>query len=140
MASRFVATVAAAGIVLLGATGFAAVTSSQQAQTQQEDEFLKGAYVMETPGIRLPILKHEVHPRYTPDALRAKLHGEVELQVVVAPDGSVSRARVIKSLDKVFGLDDAAVAAAKQWTFEPGKLGGVPVPVVVNLNLQFKLH
>ena len=140
MASRFVATLAAAGVVLLGASGFAAATSARQAQTQQEDEFLKGVYLTETPGIRLPILKYEVKPRYTSDAMRAKIQGEVELQVVVAADGSVSRARVINSLDKIFGLDEAGVAAVKQWTFEPGKLDGMPVPVAVSLSLQFKLH
>ena len=140
MAPRFVATLAAAGVVLLGASELATVTSARQAQTQQEDEFLKGVYLMETSGIRLPILKYEVKPRYTSDAMRAKIQGEVELQVVVAADGSVSRARVTNSLDKIFGLDEAAVAAVKQWTFEPGKLDGMPVPVAVSLSLQFKLH
>ena len=140
MASRFAATLAAAGIVLLAASGLVAATSVQQAQTQQDAEFLKGVYLAETPGIRLPIIKRDVHPRYTSDAMRAKIQGEVELQIVVASDGSVSRARVITSLDKVFGLDDAAIAAAKQFTFEPGKLDGIPVPVAVNLRLQFKLH
>ena len=140
MASRFVATLAAAGVVLLGASGFAAATSARQAQTQQEDEFLKGVYLQETPGLRLPVLKHTVYPRYTSDAMRAKLQGVVEVQAVVMPDGSVSRARVTTSLDKAFGLDEQAVIAAKQWTFEPGELNGKTVPVAVSLKLEFRLH
>jgi protein TonB len=140
MASRFVATLAAAAVVLLGASGFAAATSARQVQTQQEDDFLKGVYLPEAAGLKAPVLIQAVYPKYTSDAMRAKIQGVVEVQAVVMPDGSVSRARVITSLDKVFGLDEQAVLAAKQWTFEPGKLDGKPVPVAVKVNLEFKLH
>ena len=143
MASRFTATLLAAGVVLLAASGLVAATSAQQAQTQQEQEkdFLKGVYVMkDTAGLTDPIAKQTVFPKYTSDAMRAKIQGVVEVQAVVMPDGSVSRARVITSLDKTFGLDEQAILAAKQWTFVPGKLDGVPVPVAVMLKLEFRLH
>jgi TonB family protein len=140
MASRFAATLAAAGVVLLGASGLVAATSAQQAQTQQEDDFLKGVYLKDTPGLTEPVLKQPVYPRYTSDAMRAKLQGMVEVQAVVMPDGSVSRARVTTSLDKTFGLDEQAVIAAKQWTFVAGKLDGLAVPVAVTLHLEFRLH
>ena len=115
-------------------------TSARQAQTQQEDDFLKGVYLKETPGLKAPVAKHTVHPRYTSDAMRAKIQGMVEVQAVVMPDGSVSRARITTSLDKTFGLDDQAVSAARQWTFEPGELGGTAVPVAILLKLEFRLH
>lgn len=140
MASRFVATLAAVGVVVLGASGFAAATSARQVQVQQEDDFLKGVYLPEASGLKAPVLRHTVHPKYTSDAMRAQIQGVVEVQAVVMPDGSVSRARVITSLDKAFGLDQQAVIAAKQWTFEPGKLDGMPVPVAVTVNLEFRLH
>lgn len=143
MASRFTATLLAAGVVLLAASGLVAATSAQQTQTQQEQEkdFLKGVYVMkDTAGLTDPIAKQTVFPKYTSDAMRAKIQGVVEVQAVVMPDGSVSRARVITSLDKTFGLDEQAILAAKQWTFVPGKLDGVPVPVAVMLKLEFRLH
>jgi protein TonB len=139
MASRLVATLAAVCVLFLGASGFAA-TSARQVQTQQEDDFLKGVYLPDVSGLKAPVLRHTVYPKYTSDAMRAKIQGVVEVQAVVMPDGSVSRARVITSLDKTFGLDEQAVFAAKQWTFEPGKLDGTPVPVAVMVNLQFKLH
>ena len=140
MASRFVATLAITGVVILGASGFAAATSARQVQVQQEDDFLKGVYLPEASGLKAPVLRRTVHPKYTSDAMRAKIQGVVEVQAVVMPDGSVSRARVITSLDKAFGLDQQAVIAAKQWTFEPGKVDGVPVPVAVMVNLEFRLH
>ena len=140
MAWRLVLTLVA-GVVLLGTSGLVAATSSQQVRTQQDEEFLKGVYVIkETAGLTDPILIQNVFPKYTSDAMRAKIQGVVEVQIVVMPDGSVGRARVITSLDKTFGLDQQAVNAAKQWTFVPGKLDGVPVPVAVTVKLEFKLH
>jgi outer membrane biosynthesis protein TonB len=47
---------------------------------------------------------------------------------------------VVKSLDKATGLDDQALGAAREWTFEPGTLDGKPVPMVVNLVLNFSLR
>ena len=140
MASRFVLTLAAASVVLLGASALVAATSPQQARTQQDEDFLKGAYLQETPGLVAPVIKRSVVPKYTSDAMRAKIQGVVEVQAVVMPDGTVSRARVITSLDKTFGLDEQAIIAIKQWTFEPGKLNGVPVPVAITVDLEFKLH
>ena len=48
--------------------------------------------------------------------------------------------KVIKSLDKVFGLDHEAVKAARQWRFLPGRRLGQPVPVFVTLELMFTLR
>ena len=118
----------------------ASLVAAQSASQVKDDEFFKGAYVTDTPGLKAPVVKVHVFPKYTSDAMRAKIQGVVEIQAVVAADGTVARARVLTSLDKVLGLDDQAVAAAKQWKFEPGQLGGLAVPVVVSLVLEFKLH
>ena len=132
------------GVVMVVAALFTGVVLAQspaQGTSQvQEDEFLKGAYSKDTPGLTLPKVKHFVPPKYTPDAMRAKIQGQVEVQAVVMPDGTVGRARILQSLDKVFGLDEQALIAAKQWTFEPGRLGEDAVPVVVSFHLEFKLH
>jgi periplasmic protein TonB len=81
-----------------------------------------------------------VKPRYTADALRAKIQGDVEVQMVVSAKGEVERVRVTQSLDRVFGLDAEALAAARQFRFEPGKLNGRSVPVAVNVLLTFRLR
>jgi protein TonB len=72
--------------------------------------------------------------------MRAKLQGTVEVEVVLRPDGTIDRARVVKSLDTQLGLDTNAIDAVKQWVFEPGTLQGQPVPVVVQLTLEFRIH
>jgi TonB family protein len=68
------------------------------------------------------------------------------LKIIVMPDGTVGKARVVRSLDELsgldarFGLDQSALEAAKQWTFLPGTLDGKPVPVLMTLTLEFKLR
>lgn len=91
-------------------------------------------------GIESPELIHEVKPQYTADAMRAKIQGSVLLEAVVLPDGSVGELRVTKSLDPVFGLDQEAIKAAKQWRFRPGRKQGQPVAVIVNFVLDFALR
>ncbi len=91
-------------------------------------------------GVTTPRILREVKPQYTADALRAKIQGTVMVDAVVLPDGTVGRVEVVKSLDSVFGLDQEAIKAAKQWRFAPGLKQGVPVPVLVTIELTFNLR
>jgi TonB family protein len=109
-------------------------------RTTADSEFGKGAEKEGTPGLVLPVLKVQVSPTYTSDAMRAKLQGTVKIEAVVEADGTVGNARIVESLDRIFGLDEAALAAVKKWHFRPGTLDGLPVAVVVVLDLQFRLH
>jgi len=47
---------------------------------------------------------------------------------------------VTQSLDRTFGLDDAALNAVRQWTFQPATLDGKAVPALCELKLEFRLH
>ena len=68
-------------------------------------------------GVETPRLLREVKPQYTAQAMRAKIQGEVLLECIVQPDGSVGNIRVVRSLDASFGLDQEAIKAARQWRF-----------------------
>jgi TonB family protein len=91
-------------------------------------------------GVSTPRIVREVKPQYTPDALRAKIQGEVWLDCVVLASGDVGSCDVVRSLDSVFGLDQEAIKAAKQWRFSPGTRQGVPVPVLVTISMGFTLR
>jgi TonB family protein len=78
-------------------------------------------------------------PRYTPDAMRNKIQGAVELEAVVLANGAVRVLRVVRSLDP-FGLDVAAIRCAERWTFEPGQVAGRPVDTKIAMVLEFRLH
>lgn len=91
-------------------------------------------------GVATPILLQEVKPQYTAQAMRAKIQGEVLLECVVQPDGTVGNIRVARSLDSTFGLDQEAIKAARQWRFRPGTRQGQPVPVLVTIAIAFTLR
>jgi protein TonB len=91
-------------------------------------------------GVELPRVLREVRPNYTADAMRAKVQGTVLVDCVVNPDGTVGDVTVTKSLDSVFGLDQEAVKAARQWRFLPGRRFGQPVAVLVTIELTFTLR
>jgi protein TonB len=72
-------------------------------------------------------------PRYPPAALRARQGGKVQVEFTVAPDGSVSSARVVSAQpERVF--DREAVAAVKRWRFQP-----VDAPVTTRRTIEFNL-
>lgn len=106
---------------------------------QMGDEFGAGAY---RPGVGIvnPIVVSRVHPKYTSDAMRAKIQGFVEVEAVVQRDGTVGDVRILKSLDNLFGLDGQALDAARQWRFTPAMRNGEAVPCIVLIQLEFKLH
>ena len=81
-----------------------------------------------------------VLPKYTSEAMRARIQGTVVVEAVVLEDGSVGETRIKESIDDKYGLDANALEAAAQWEFEPGTLDGKPVAVLMELRLQFRLH
>lgn len=91
-------------------------------------------------GVTLPRSLREVKPAYTAEAMRAKVQGLVLVECIVMPDGSVGDAKIIRSLDPTFGLDQEALKAARQWKFLPGTRLGEPVPVIITIELTFTLR
>ena len=120
--------------------GSPSTPSLTPASTTARDDFYKDTYPSVYPKLEKPVTLQSSQPKYTSEALRAKLQGTVEVEAVVGTDGTVSRARVTKSLDKQLGLDESALEAVRSWVFEPGRLNGQPVPVVVTLMLEFRVH
>ena len=91
-------------------------------------------------GVVSPRLLKEVKPNYTGNAMRAKIQGIVTMEAVVMPDGSVGQVQITRSLDSTFGLDQEAIRTVKLWRFAPGTRQGVPVPVLVEIEMTFTLR
>jgi hypothetical protein len=56
----------------------------------------------------------------------------------VGVDGRPRDIHVIRYLGH--GLDEQAIETLRQWTFEPGTTDGVPVPVLISVQMAFHLH
>jgi protein TonB len=89
-------------------------------------------------GITPPRVLREVKADYTEAARQRALTGEVVLEIVVRRDGSVGDVKLLQGLG--LGLDDRAIAAVRQWRFAPAERLGVPVDVLVEVGVEFRLR
>jgi len=76
-------------------------------------------------------------PVYTPEARAKHVEGEVLLEVVFEASGKIQVLRVIRGLG--YGLDDAAIRAAKQIRFKPALQDGQPADSTAVLTIIFRL-
>jgi TonB family protein len=89
-------------------------------------------------GIDPPRLLKEIKPDYPDDARRRRLEGSVDLEIVVRRDGSVGDVKILKGLASE--LNDRAIQAVRQWRFSPAHRQGVPVDVIVEVSVEFKMR
>ncbi len=89
-------------------------------------------------GITPPKLLREVRPDYTEDGRRRNIEGDVVLEIVVRRDGGVGDVKLLQGLGA--GLDQRAIEAVRQWRFTPAQRQGVPVDVIVEVAVEFKLR
>jgi protein TonB len=52
-------------------------------------------------------------------------------------NGGVVQARLLRSIPL---LDEAALAAVRQWTFTPSRLNGQPTSILMTVTVQFRLE
>ena len=89
-------------------------------------------------GVTAPRVIYSPDPEFTEEARKAKYQGTVVLWIVVGPDGRTRDIRVQRSLG--MGLDENAIAAIRQWKFEPARKDGVAVAVQVSVEVSFRLY
>ena len=89
-------------------------------------------------GITAPAIIREVKPDYTEEGRRRHVEGDVVMEIIVRADGSVGNVKLLQGLGA--GLDQRAIEAVRQWRFSPAKRYGVPVDVVVEIAMEFKLR
>ena len=87
--------------------------------------------------IGVPMKIRDVKPAYPPDAQAARVTGIVLIEATIGTDGSVTDAKVLRGVPP---LNDAALAAVRQWQYTPTLLNGVPVPVIMTVTVQFYLQ
>jgi protein TonB len=91
-----------------------------------------------TPPVTQPPEATRIVPaQYPKQAKKAKIQGRVLIQAMVEVDGTVSELKVMESVPE---LDAAAIAAVRQWSFEPAlDCEGRPVAAQLLIPVLFKL-
>ena len=84
--------------------------------------------------IKAPEKIKDVKPVYPAIAQSARVVGTVTIEATIGPDGKVIDAKVVRSIPM---LDQAALDAVRQWEYTPALLNGKPVPVVINVTINF---
>jgi TonB family protein len=84
-----------------------------------------------------PVLLQAVAPEYPDQAVKLKLEAQVKVRIHINEAGEVTRVDVPVPVGN--GFDEAAVAAAEQYIFEPAEFDGVPGPIVVETVIHFQL-
>jgi TonB family protein len=88
--------------------------------------------------VRPPRLLRSATPEYPSAAREARIEGVVSLEARLGVDGTV---RALKLLGEPTDptLVEAAMQAVRRWRYEPARLNGEPVEVVLTVTLNFKL-
>jgi len=76
-------------------------------------------------------------PAYTDQARAAQIQGKVRVQLTVDESGRVVDVKLLQGLG--YGLDEAAIAAARQASFEPAQRCGKPSRATFNISMRFTL-
>ncbi len=84
-----------------------------------------------------PVLKTHPEASYPPEALQKRIEGNVGLELDVDEAGQVSDARITSPAGH--GFDEAALAAARQFVFEPARRAGRPIRSTVEFTYEFHL-
>jgi TonB family protein len=87
---------------------------------------------------RPPKLLQAVAPDYPPAALAAGKAADVKVRIKIDASGLVTAVDVIEKVGE--GFDEAAVAAALQYVFEPAEIDGKPGPITVETVIHFVIE
>ena len=88
-------------------------------------------------GVSAPVLVFKVDPEFSEEARKAKFMGTVTVNLIVGTDGRPLNVHVIRGVG--MGLDQKALEAVRQYRFTPAMENGHPVPVQVNVEVQFSI-
>ncbi|HEY4059620.1 MAG TPA: TonB family protein [Kofleriaceae bacterium] len=128
---RGVCFAAACGLAICLVHG-TALAQDARAPDQQQPPAPKGVVTKQ------PKLIQAVAPEYPKAALDAGKAADVKVRIHIDATGIVTSVDVIEKVGD--GFDEAAVAAAEQYIFEPAEIDGVAAPIVVETEIHFVIE
>lgn len=127
-------------ILLFGCAGDSGSSDTPAGDTAAAGETIPADASEDTGFAVAPKPIHSVHPDYPEAMLKEGAEGKVTVAVLIDAEGAVKDAQVAK-VEGREGFEEAALAAAMQWTFEPATdAGGKAVEARIAIPFEFKLH
>jgi len=87
---------------------------------------------------KAPTLIQAVAPEYPPAALAAGKTAKVKVKIYIDATGVVTKVDVLEKVGD--GFDEAAVAAALQYVFDPAEIDGKPAAIAVETAINFVIE
>jgi TonB family protein len=88
-------------------------------------------------GVKAPVLTYQAEPEFTQAARGQKLNGVVLVSMIVDTSGNPTQVQVLRPVG--LGLDENAVASVSTYRFRPAMLDDKPVPVELNVEVNFQI-
>ena len=88
------------------------------------------------PNTKIEDASPESQNSQPPAGTRLKQQGTVLLWAVVTTDGSLKQIKVLRSLS--VDADQKAIQTASRWRFKPARKDGLPVPVAIEIEVNFR--
>jgi TonB family protein len=89
-------------------------------------------------SVTAPVPLNSVEAHYTNAARKAKIQGNCWISFIVNANGIPQTPKVIHGLDP--GLDQNALDSVSKYRFRPAMKDGHPVPVILTVQVNFKLY
>jgi len=89
-------------------------------------------------GVSAPIPIFTPEAEFSDEARRAKYQGVVLISLIVDSQGNPQNPRVVRPLG--MGLDEKALEAVRKYKFKPAMKEGKPVPVMMSIEVNFRLY
>lgn len=87
-----------------------------------------------------PKIVSKVDPVYPEEARKQKIQGVVEMEATINASGDVVGVRVLPTPSPQPLLAKAAVAALRQWKYEPYRINGKAMTIIFNVSITFSLQ
>lgn len=84
-----------------------------------------------------PRLIQAPDPSFSDYARRAKTNGIVVVGLTVDTSGRARDVCIVRALG--MGLDEEAIRAVERYRFSPARMNGTPVPVAINIEVNFRI-
>jgi protein TonB len=125
-----------------------------QTQTPPQSEHEMTAPYHVGGGVTPPKILRHVEPQFSKEARKQKVSGVARVSLIVDANGNARNVHIVRSvvdsldskhrnpkhLAAAQTLDQAAVDAVEQYKFEPAMLHGKPLPVELNVEVNFQIY
>jgi TonB family protein len=88
-------------------------------------------------GVAPPVPIYAPEAEFSDEARRSKYQGVCLISIIVDTQGNPQNPRVVQRLG--MGLDEKAIEAIRRYKFKPGTKDGKPVPVLITIEVDFRM-